>query len=144
MKRFTPKVVSANALLEGDAVWLAADDAWSRDMADAELIDDEARAAIRLQFAKAQVTATTGATFVKVGGLELNEVKATTTYADMRLAFDANVKQVRVSPKESGGDARLSFVDPGASGASGANSANGTNGANGAKPAPSGAKESGG
>ncbi len=46
-----------------------------------------------LQFGKAQVTTTTGATFVKVGGLELNEVKAKTTYADMRLAFDANVKQ---------------------------------------------------
>ena len=55
MKRFTPKVVSANALLEGDAVWLAADDRWSRDMADAELIDDEARAAVRLQFAKGQL-----------------------------------------------------------------------------------------
>ena len=39
---FTPKVVTANALLEGDAVWLTEDDRWSRDMADAELIEDEA------------------------------------------------------------------------------------------------------
>jgi autotransporter translocation and assembly factor TamB len=46
-----------------------------------------------LQFAKASVKATTGATFVKVGGLELNEVKATTTFADTTLAFEANVTQ---------------------------------------------------
>jgi autotransporter translocation and assembly factor TamB len=46
-----------------------------------------------LQFAKAQVKATTGATFVKVGALELNEVKATTTYADTQLDFDASAKQ---------------------------------------------------
>ena len=31
---FTPKVVTANALLEGDAVWLTEDDRWSRDMAE--------------------------------------------------------------------------------------------------------------
>ena len=43
-----------------------------------------------LQFAKAQVTSTTAATFVKVGSLELNEVKATTTYQDTKLDFAAN------------------------------------------------------
>ena len=46
-----------------------------------------------LQFAKAQVTSTTAATFVKVGSLELNEVKATTTYQDTKLDFAANLKQ---------------------------------------------------
>jgi hypothetical protein len=51
---FTPKVVTANALLEGDAVWLAEDDTWSRDMAEAELIDDEAHAQLRLLFAQTQ------------------------------------------------------------------------------------------
>ena len=45
---FTPKVVTANALLEGDAVWLTADDRWTRDMAEAELIEDEAMAEDRL------------------------------------------------------------------------------------------------
>ena len=35
---FTPKVVTANALLEGDAVWLTEDDRWTRNMAEAELI----------------------------------------------------------------------------------------------------------
>ena len=47
-KAFTPKVVTANALLEGDAVWLTEDDRWSRDMAEAELLTDEAHADLRL------------------------------------------------------------------------------------------------
>lgn len=51
---FTPKVVTANALLEGDAVWLTEDDRWTRDMAQAELIEDEAHADIRLLFGAAQ------------------------------------------------------------------------------------------
>jgi hypothetical protein len=29
-RRFTPKVVTANALIEGDVVYLTADDQWSR------------------------------------------------------------------------------------------------------------------
>lgn len=51
---FTPKVVTANTLLEGDAVWLTEDDMWSRDIADAELIEDEAIADDRLIFALTQ------------------------------------------------------------------------------------------
>ena len=51
---FTPKVVTANMLLEGDVVWLTKDDQWSRDMADAELIEDEAVAEDRLLFAMGQ------------------------------------------------------------------------------------------
>jgi hypothetical protein len=47
-RAFTPKVVTGNALLEGDSVWLTADDRWSRTMAEAELIEDEAHAEIRL------------------------------------------------------------------------------------------------
>nr|MCU0907105.1 DUF2849 domain-containing protein [Paracoccaceae bacterium] len=45
--RFTPKIVTANALLEGDVVYLTADDRWSRRIEDAELIEDEAHAQIR-------------------------------------------------------------------------------------------------
>ena len=37
-RAFTPKVVTANRLLEGDAVWLTEDDRWSPDMSEAELI----------------------------------------------------------------------------------------------------------
>lgn len=51
---FTPKVVTANALLEGDAVWLTEDDRWTRNMAEAELIEDEAHGDIRLLFAQSQ------------------------------------------------------------------------------------------
>lgn len=51
---FKPKVVTANALIEGDAVWLTASGTWTRDMRRAELIKDEAQAAIRLQVGEAQ------------------------------------------------------------------------------------------
>ena len=63
-RRFTPKVVSANHLIEGDAVWLTADDRWTRDMAEAELIEDEAVAQLRLLFAKGQPSVVVGAELV--------------------------------------------------------------------------------
>lgn len=47
-REFTPKVVTANALLEGDVVYLTADDRWTRHLNEAELIEDEAHAQIRL------------------------------------------------------------------------------------------------
>ncbi len=53
-RRFTPKVITANALLEGDVVWQTADDRWTRDIREAELIEDEAHADIRLLDASAQ------------------------------------------------------------------------------------------
>lgn len=58
---FTPKVVTANALLEGDAVWLTADDRWTRDIREAELITDEAHADLRLLEAQAQQSTIAGA-----------------------------------------------------------------------------------
>ena len=63
-RRFTPKVVSANHLIEGDAVWLTADDRWTRDMAEAELIEDEAVAQLRLLFAKGQPNTVVGVELV--------------------------------------------------------------------------------
>jgi hypothetical protein len=63
-KRFTPKVVSANRLLEGDAVWLTEDDRWSPDMAEAELIEDEAVAQLRLLFGKGQPSVVVGVELV--------------------------------------------------------------------------------
>lgn len=51
---FTPKVVAANDLFEGDAVWLRADDSWTRQMSEAELIEDEAIADDRLLYAVGQ------------------------------------------------------------------------------------------
>ena len=62
MKRaFTPKVVTANALLEGDTIWLTEDDLWTRDIRQAELIEDEAHADLRLLFAESQPDLVVGA-----------------------------------------------------------------------------------
>jgi hypothetical protein len=46
--RFVPKVVTGNDLLQGDVVYLTADDRWTRHHNEAELIDDEAHADVRL------------------------------------------------------------------------------------------------
>jgi len=51
---FTPKVVTANDLLDGDNVWLTADDRWSGAIRDAELIVDASQAQLRLLFADSQ------------------------------------------------------------------------------------------
>ncbi|MBT8458461.1 MAG: DUF2849 domain-containing protein [Boseongicola sp.] len=61
---FTPKVLTANDLIEGDAVWLTADETWSRDMADAELLEDEAVAQERLIFSLTQSDVVVGAYLV--------------------------------------------------------------------------------
>lgn len=58
---FSPKVVTANALLEGDVVYLTADDRWSRLHHEAELIEDEAHAQLRLIFASSQRAVVVGA-----------------------------------------------------------------------------------
>lgn len=53
-KPFTPKVITANALIEGDVVYFTARDMWARDLAQAELLTDEADAQLRLLQAEAQ------------------------------------------------------------------------------------------
>lgn len=53
-RRFTPKIVTANDLVEGDVIYLTADDRWTRRIAEAELIEDEAHAQLRLLHAEAQ------------------------------------------------------------------------------------------
>ena len=60
-RSFTPKVVTANDLIEGDAVWLTGDDRWSRSIAKAELITDEAHAQQRLLHAQSQPDRVVGA-----------------------------------------------------------------------------------
>ena len=60
-RAFTPKVVTANALLEGDVVYLDAQGHWTRDHAKAALIEDEATADIRLLEAQAQAHEIVGA-----------------------------------------------------------------------------------
>lgn len=58
---FTPKVLTANDLREGDVVYLTADDRWTRDHHDAELIENEAHADIRLIDASRQSARVVGA-----------------------------------------------------------------------------------
>ena len=59
-RAFTPKVITANALLEGDAIWFTEDNTWSRNIAKAELITDEAHGDIRLLEAKADQSIVVG------------------------------------------------------------------------------------
>jgi hypothetical protein len=58
---FIPKVVTANLLREGDVVYLTADDQWSPHHHQAELIEDEAHAQLRLLHANAQRLLVVGA-----------------------------------------------------------------------------------
>lgn len=51
---FSPKVLTANALMEGDVVYMTADGDWTRDHAEAELIADAATADLRLLDAEAR------------------------------------------------------------------------------------------
>ncbi|GAA5078822.1 DUF2849 domain-containing protein [Roseibacterium beibuensis] len=51
---FTPKVLTANDLLLGDAVWLAPDGSWTRHMSEALLIEDQASADLHLLDAEAR------------------------------------------------------------------------------------------
>ncbi len=58
---YTPKVVTANRLREGDVVYLTADDRWTPHHHEAELIVDEAHAQMRLLHAAAQKLLVVGA-----------------------------------------------------------------------------------
>lgn len=51
---FTPKVVTANALREGDVVYLTAHGGWSPRLADADVLTIEAEADLRLIDAQAR------------------------------------------------------------------------------------------
>jgi hypothetical protein len=53
-REFTPKVVTANALFEGDVVYQTSDDRWTRHLSQAEVITDEAHAQLRLLKAEGQ------------------------------------------------------------------------------------------
>lgn len=59
-RKFIPKVVTANDLLEGDVIYLTADDRWTRHHHEAELIEDEAHAQLRLLKAQSQASRVVG------------------------------------------------------------------------------------
>lgn len=58
---FTPKIVTASDLIEGDVIYLTEDDHWSRRIDEAELITDEAHAQLRLLHAESQPNTVVGA-----------------------------------------------------------------------------------
>ena len=58
-KTFQPSVITANALLEGDVVYLSGA-TWVRDLANAEILTDEADAEIRLIEASARTSEVVG------------------------------------------------------------------------------------
>lgn len=60
-RAFTPKVVTANHLIEGDVVYQTADNRWTRHHCEAELLTDEAHAEIRLIDAIQQANTIVGA-----------------------------------------------------------------------------------
>lgn len=53
-KPFSPKVVTANQLRDGEVVYLSEADEWVRELGRAEIIEDEAHAQIRLLDGEAQ------------------------------------------------------------------------------------------
>lgn len=60
-REFTPKVITANALLEGDVVYLTEGDHWTRNLAEAEILMDEADAELRLLMAQSRASQVVGA-----------------------------------------------------------------------------------
>ena len=53
-RAFTPKVVTANDLLEGDVIYLTAQNTWTRWHSEAKLYSDETQANAALGFAQSQ------------------------------------------------------------------------------------------
>jgi hypothetical protein len=68
-KAFKPSVVTANALLEGDVVYLQGD-TWVRNLRDAEIFTDEADAVIRLLEASARVKEVVGVYLTPMDALD--------------------------------------------------------------------------
>lgn len=60
-RRYIPKVVTANRLREGDVVYLTADNLWTPHHHEAELIEDEAHAQLRLLHGAGQKLIVVGA-----------------------------------------------------------------------------------
>ncbi len=62
---FAPKIVTANALIEGDVIYQTAT-GWTRDLAQAEVLTDEADADLRLIDASQQRHAVVGAYLAEI------------------------------------------------------------------------------
>lgn len=60
-RAFTPKVITANHLLEGDVIYMTNAGTWTRTLSEAVLLTDEADADLRLIEAQQQKDVTVGA-----------------------------------------------------------------------------------
>ncbi|MEM8630164.1 MAG: DUF2849 domain-containing protein [Pseudomonadota bacterium] len=60
-RKFTPKVVTANHLLEGDVIWLDRNAQWTRSLSEAQLLMDAETASVWLSKAQAQADVAVGA-----------------------------------------------------------------------------------
>lgn len=60
-RKFTPKIVTANHLLEGDVIYLTPEGKWSRKHEDAVLFEEEVKANAALAQAASQVDEIVGA-----------------------------------------------------------------------------------
>ncbi|MEO3413995.1 DUF2849 domain-containing protein [Roseovarius sp. CAU 1744] len=60
-REFTPKVVTANALIEGDVVYLTSQDTWTRHLSEADVLTEEDYAQLRLLQAEGQAELVVGA-----------------------------------------------------------------------------------
>lgn len=60
-KAFSPKVITASDLLEGDVIYLDVNGQWVRDLKDADILTDEADAQLRLIEAEQQANRLVGA-----------------------------------------------------------------------------------
>jgi hypothetical protein len=87
-RQFTPKVVTANALLEGDVVYQTAT-GWTRSLKEAEVLTDEADADLRLLDATQQVDQIVGAYLADVS-LETGTATPTHFREDFRARGPSN------------------------------------------------------
>ncbi|MFK7937965.1 MAG: DUF2849 domain-containing protein [Roseovarius sp.] len=60
-RAFSPKVVTGNALIEGDVIYQTHDDGWTRDLAQAEVLTEADHANLRLMMAEGQPEVIVGA-----------------------------------------------------------------------------------
>ncbi len=60
-RAFTPKVITANHLLEGDVIYMTDSGEWSRELSEAVLLTEQADAELRLIEAQQQTAVTVGA-----------------------------------------------------------------------------------
>ncbi len=65
-REFTPKVVTANALIEGDVVYMTSEDTWTRKLGEAEVITEEGLAKLRLLQAEGRAEQVVGAYLAEV------------------------------------------------------------------------------